>query len=164
MIVVAIIALLAAIAIPNALRGQTSANESSAIGNMRALVSSLGMYQSVNNVYPDDTPNIWRVAMYGNDCLAGTPPDPDFGSPSFCRQMGGGPQSVVQGYRYRYTGVALGATYDVLATPDILDTTGTRSFFADQSGLILHGVGGAVRADFTDGDESTVVALPTDCD
>ena len=41
MIVVAIIALLAAIAIPNVLRGRTTANESAAIGNMRAIISSL---------------------------------------------------------------------------------------------------------------------------
>jgi len=53
MIVVAIIALLAAVAIPNVLRGRTSANESAAISNLRALVSSLEMYRSVNNVYPD---------------------------------------------------------------------------------------------------------------
>ena len=39
MIVVAIIALLAAIAIPNVLRGRTSANETSAIGNTRAMIS-----------------------------------------------------------------------------------------------------------------------------
>ena len=66
MIVVAIIALLAAIAIPNVLRGRTTANESAAIGNLRALISSLEMARSVNQVYPlDVAANTWLVAMYG---------------------------------------------------------------------------------------------------
>src|SRR3989338_5743063 len=77
MIVVAIIALLAAIAIPNVLRGRTTANESAAIGNLRALSSSLEMYRSVNNVYPLDVAgNTWLLVMYTNA-------NPDFGPPSF---------------------------------------------------------------------------------
>src|SRR3989338_5142185 len=97
MIVVAIIALLAAIAIPNVLRGRTSANEAASIGNLRALVSSLEMFRSVNNNYPA-TAN-WVANMY-------TTPDPDFGPPSFNHVMNGtacpsGPaSSCTQGYLY----------------------------------------------------------------
>ncbi|PIW73849.1 MAG: pili assembly chaperone, partial [bacterium (Candidatus Ratteibacteria) CG_4_8_14_3_um_filter_41_36] len=46
MIVVAIIALLAAIAIPNLLRARLNANEGAAIGNMHTLVTALGSYQA----------------------------------------------------------------------------------------------------------------------
>ena len=83
MIVVAIIALLAAIAIPNVLRGRTSANEAAAVGNLRALVSSLEMYRSVNSAYPD----VFNTDMYGTDCLVATAPAPDFGPPSFCLDL-----------------------------------------------------------------------------
>lgn len=139
MIVVAIIALLAAIAIPNVLRGRTTANEAAAVGNLRALVSSLEMYRSVNNAYPL-TAN-WRADMY-------TTPTPDFGPPSFdhvmdgtpCPQVAAGTSSCTQGYRYTYTSGA-GTTYTISTIPDALNNTGTRSFLADESGVIRHCTG-----------------------
>ena len=154
MIVVAIIALLAAIAIPNVLRGRTTANESAAVGNLRALVSSLEMYRSVNNGYPDN----WQADMY-------TTPNPDFGPPSFNVAMGA---STVQGYNYTYTAAPAGCAepnctaYTLLTVPQTLNTTGTRSFFADQTGLISHCVGTGTVAQFQAG-ESTIDAQPSAC-
>ena len=137
MIVVAIIALLAAIAIPNILRGRTTANESAAIGNMRALISSLEMARSVNQNYPAAA--TWQATMYGADCAVATAPNPDFGPPSFCLAL---TPSAVQGYNYTYAGAAAPAqAYTVLVVPVTLGTTGTRSFFTNQSGLINHCVG-----------------------
>jgi len=46
LIVVAIILIIAAIAIPNLLRARISANEASAVGSMRTLVTSEIQYQS----------------------------------------------------------------------------------------------------------------------
>jgi len=162
MIVVAIIALLAAIAIPNVLRGRTTANESAAIGNLRALVSSLEMARSVNNAYPPL--ETWQATMYGANCTAGTAPDPDFGPPSFClATLNGGAADVVQGYIYDYTGAAAPSqTYTLLAVPQTLGTTGTRSFYADQTGLVRHCTGTATLAQAAD--ESTIDAAPTACD
>ena len=137
MIVVAIIALLAAIAIPNVLRGRTTANESAAIGNLRALVSSLEMARSVNNAYPL-TAN-WRLNMY-------TTPTPDFGPPSFDHVMDGtacppgAASGCTQGYRYTYASDA-GTTYTIVANPDVVNNTGTRAFFVDESGLLRHCTG-----------------------
>ena len=138
MIVVAIIALLAAIAIPNVLRSRTSANEAAAIGNLRALVGSLEMFRSVNNNYP--ALETWAASMYGA-CPGGAGlPTPDFGPPSFClATLNGGAADVVQGYIYDYTGAAAPAgTYTILAVPQNVGTTGTRSFFLNQTGLIRH--------------------------
>ena len=154
MIVVAIIALLAAIAIPNVLRGRTTANEAAAIGNLRALVSSLEMYRSVNNSYPDNTAGEWLLEMY-------TTPEPDFGPPSFAVAM---TTSTVQGFNYTYVGVAAGGSYDLLVNPATAGTTGTRSFLANETGLIRHcstsGVATVAELD----DESTIDAAPSDCD
>ncbi len=136
MIVVAIIALLAAIAIPNVLRGRTTANESAAIGNMRSLMSSLEMARSVNQQYPINA--TWLATMYGANCAAGTAPDPDFGPPSFCLALAA---STVQGYNYTYAGDGTGNTYTMLAVPATVGSTGTRSFFANQTGLVRHCVG-----------------------
>ena len=134
MIVVAIIALLAAIAIPNVLRGRTTANESSSIGNIRALISSLEMFRSVNSSYPLTA--VWLADMY-------TTPTPDFGPPSFAHAMDdtacppGPASSCTQGYRYNYVSPA-GTTYVLTSRPDNVGVTGTRSFFADESGVIRH--------------------------
>ena len=125
MIVVAIIALLAAIAIPNVLRGRTTANESASIGNLRALVSSLEMYRSVNNVYPL-TAN-WQADMYTNAT-------PDYGPPAFNVALN--TSQTVGPYNYIYTGTT--STYTLNATPSTPLTTGTRRFYADEQGLIRH--------------------------
>ena len=108
MIVVAIIALLAAIAIPNVLRGRTTANETASIGNMRALVSSLEMFRSSQAAYPT-VAQTWITAMFPGGGL------PAFAPPSFqlaLETAGGG---LVQGYDYRYRdGVTVGQQYQLV--------------------------------------------------
>jgi prepilin-type N-terminal cleavage/methylation domain-containing protein len=152
MIVVAIIALLAAIAIPNVLRGRTSANETAAVGNVRALLSSAEMYRSVSNEYPAT----WLADMYGANCLTATVPNPDFGPLSFCLDLGAG--AAVQGFTYTYARGASGQTYTFNANPVTLGTTGTRSFFADERGQVRHCTGtGAVLTD------PTIDAAPIAC-
>lgn len=157
MIVVAIIALLAAIAIPNVLRGRSTANESAAISNIRALVQSLEMFRSVNNVYP----TTWNTEMYGADCAVATAPTPDFGPPSFCVALDAG--ATVQSFTYTYAdGAAPVNTYTILAVPQTLGTTGTRSFLGSETGLIRHCTGTGTAAQLAD--ESTIDAAPTACD
>ncbi len=163
MIVVAIIALLAAIAIPNVLRGRTTANESAAIGNLRAVLSSLEMFRSVNNTYPLTT--TWKASMYGADCLVGTQPDPDFGPPSFCHAtelMTVAAPRTVQGFIYDYLADAAGNSYVVNAHPATPGTTGTRAFFADQTGL-LHHCTAAALADRAVSTDPTIDAAPAAC-
>ena len=166
MIVVAIIALLAAVAIPNVLRGRTSANESAAISNLRALVSSLEMYRSVNNVYPDD----FDDDMYGADCTAGTAPDPDFGPPAFCLDLIAG--DVVQGFTYFYTALPADCDntagsectqYTLTADPEDVGRTGTRAFYVDEAGTPRHCTSTA-EDDLADNDDATLDDPPVDCD
>ena len=119
MIVVAIIALLAAIAIPNVLRGRASANETASIGNMRAMLSSLEMYRSVNNAYPD----AWSKMG------SATPP--------FYPQPFQTLPNTVQGFAYAYTYTDAN-TYAITGIPQTPGTTGSRQFLTNQSGLIRH--------------------------
>ena len=123
MIVVAIIALLAAIAIPNVLRGRATANEAAATGNIRALVSSLEMYRSSNNEYPA----AWQADMY-------TTPEPDYGPPSF--NMNLATPQIVQGYNYVYARTTA-QTYTLDAYPSAT-TNGTRAFYVDETGVVRH--------------------------
>ncbi len=124
MIVVAIIALLAAIAIPNVLRGRTSANEAAAVGNTRALVSSLEMYRSTNNIYPA-TAN-WQAEMYTN-------PTPPFGPPAFNAAS----PITVQGFTYTYASGGA-QTYTFTVAPVTIGTTGSRGFFVSDAGVVRH--------------------------
>ena len=59
LIVVAIIAILAAIAIPNFLAAQVRAKVSRAKGEMRTLATALESYYIDNNVYPEDLDYPW---------------------------------------------------------------------------------------------------------
>ena len=54
MIVVAIIAIIAAIAIPNLLRSRMQSNESAAIGNIRTICGAQVAFNSANNAYSAD--------------------------------------------------------------------------------------------------------------
>jgi len=54
LIVVAIIGIIAAIAIPGLLRARIAGNEASAIGSLRAIVSAQADYNGLNRAYADD--------------------------------------------------------------------------------------------------------------
>jgi len=58
MIVVLIIALLAAIAIPNLLRARAQANASAAQATLRGISNALEQYASVNDRYPGNTTSL----------------------------------------------------------------------------------------------------------
>ncbi|PIQ83740.1 MAG: hypothetical protein COV75_05885 [Candidatus Omnitrophica bacterium CG11_big_fil_rev_8_21_14_0_20_63_9] len=166
MIVVAIIALLAAIAIPNVLRGRTSANESAAIGNTRALLSGLEMFRSVNNAYPGPDSAAFTAAMYTNAT-------PDFGPPNFLASLAG-----VQGYNYTFTSTQAGggacttaafdcALYTLSTVPANWGNTGVRSFVTDETGVIRHCTGTAAgqTADRTGvGQDNTIDQGAPNCD
>ncbi|MFA5393784.1 MAG: prepilin-type N-terminal cleavage/methylation domain-containing protein [Candidatus Ratteibacteria bacterium] len=123
MIVVMIIALLAAIAIPNLLRTRLNANEGAAIGNMHTLVVSLGSFQAAQ------TPSSYPATL--GTLSTANPPYIDV-------VLADGTK---QGYTFTYTPGPIGSqgiidTYTLTASPVATGVTGNRVFFADQSGVI----------------------------
>ena len=58
LIVVAIIGIIAAIAIPSLLRARVSANESATIGDIRTVISGQAAYQSANGGWYDGRPHL----------------------------------------------------------------------------------------------------------
>lgn len=58
LIVVAIIGIIAAIAVPGLLRARISGNEASAIGSLRAINSAQADYNALNRGYADDLANL----------------------------------------------------------------------------------------------------------
>lgn len=117
MIVVAIIALIAAIAIPNFLRARVNANESSAIASMRVLVGAVESFRS------NQTPNTYPANLAALN--AANPPYID-------AVLAGGTK---QGYTLTYT-FQTANTYTLAAAPVTANVTGVRGFFVDQTGVI----------------------------
>lgn len=118
MIVVAIIAIIAAIAIPNLLRSRMQSNESSAIGNLRTVVGAQTAYHSSNNTYTVDFA----------DMTGATPPFLD------------GDWSVTKsGYDFALGGDA--NNFSCTASAANYGVTGGRGFFVDASGVIRYEAG-----------------------
>ncbi len=118
MIVVAIIAIIAAIAIPSLLNARKAGNEASAISSLRTLTTVNEQYRTRFSEYGPELTDI-QAADYIDSVL------------------GGGTKS---GYTFTYTGST--NTWAVSAAPVTLATTGDRSFFVDQTGVI-RGLAGA---------------------
>ena len=140
LIVVAIIGIIAAIAIPSLLRARVSANESAAQGDIRTIISSSAAYESTsqNNGYPGVITCL-STPSDGN-CIPGYPNTaPTFIDPSLATSTGALlPKS---GYsRSWYSGPnAVGKGVDSYcygASPQSQNRTGVRSFGGDASGVI----------------------------
>ena len=132
LIVVAIILIIAAIAIPNLLKARISANESSAVGSLRTLNTANVQYsaQCPNLGFPAALANIGGVA---GDCT---------GAGIIDSVLQSGTKS---GYTFVYTngGGAPVTTYTITANPITAGVTGQRGFFTDQTGVLRYSPSGA---------------------
>jgi len=139
LIVVAIILIIAAIAIPNFQRAKMSANEASAVSSMRSIFTAEAAY------YAQGWSNPGALGYSGTL--------PDLGSNSGCN-----PPSLASacqldnivanattaataknGYYFTYRAVSNGSLnvdFNVQGDPSARGQTGNRSFFTDQSGVV----------------------------
>lgn len=143
LIVVAIIGIIAAIAIPSLLRARVSANEAAAIGDIRTVISAEAAYQSSNAGFYDNLPCLASPGSgacipsypltaptfldgnlagfgakqgYNRTIFPGTPAPAPVGPPTYS-------PSSIAGFAYS-------------ATPTSKDQTGVRGFAGDASGVI----------------------------
>jgi prepilin-type N-terminal cleavage/methylation domain-containing protein len=119
MITVAIIALLAAIAIPNLLRVRHNANESAAIASLRTISTA------EESFWTSRTPNTYGT-LVAMAMPASNPPYID-------ATLAAGTK---QGYAFTITNLTAN-TYTCTAVPVTVGTTGTRIFSVDQTGVIM---------------------------
>jgi type IV pilus assembly protein PilA len=125
LIVVAIILIIAAIAIPNLLRSKMAANEASAVASMRTLNTSIVAYSTT---YSADPPNLAAL---------GPATTPSSTAADLVDSLLGKDPAVKSGYSIAYTagsGTPV-TTYSIVSTP-VSSSTGQRKFFTDQSGVI----------------------------
>src|SRR5579859_5419543 len=137
LIVVAIILIIAAIAIPNLLRSRIAANESSAVGSIRTLNTAEVTYAST---YPD----------LGFTCtMASLGPA---GSVATSSAAGLVDAVLASGVKSGYSFVLanctaagttnINVTYNSQGSPVAVGQTGQRAFCSDQSGVIKYDAGG----------------------
>ncbi|HSD28539.1 MAG TPA: type II secretion system protein [Vicinamibacteria bacterium] len=142
LIVVAIIGIIAAIAIPSLLRARVSANESATIGDVRTVISGQAAYQSANAGWYDSNLTCLSVPSDGA-CIPNYPSTaPTFLDSNICALI---PKS---GYNRSFDGGSAPATtsplastgqvgsYVYLASPSNLGQTGVRGFGGDSSGVL----------------------------
>jgi type IV pilus assembly protein PilA len=121
LIVVAIIGIIAAIAVPNLLQSKAAANEASAISAIRNVVTSQITYSATvgSGQYAADLPALQAANLIDSVLGSGTK----------------------DGYAYVGSGGA--NNFTVTAAPVTPGSTGTRYFFSDESGVIRYATGGA---------------------
>ena len=130
MIVVAIISLLAAIAIPNLLRARHNANEAASIAALRTISTACESFRSAQ------TPPSYPANLAA---LSGA--TPAYIDASLAGATAAG--TARQGYFYTYALVNANQ-FTCTASPAVSGTTGTRIFFVNESGVIrLTNVSGA---------------------
>jgi prepilin-type N-terminal cleavage/methylation domain-containing protein len=154
LIVVAIILIIAAIAIPNLLRSKMAANEASAVGSLRTITTASVTYSSTyGNGFPPSLGSAGGAAgLTVADCDDALLVDSVL--------SGGGTANVSQksGYSFTYSPInpnaaaatgcgAAGANdFVVNAVPITLGSSGQRSFCTDESGVIRFDSTGATAA------------------
>ena len=138
LIVVAIILIIAAIAIPNMLQARIAANQASAVGSCRTINTALITYASTYNT---------------GYCATLLALGPSGGLPT--ASAAGLLDSVLcagakSGYTFTYAaGSVVGGrinSYTLNANPITAGTTGTNFYFTDQSGVIRQNSTGAASA------------------
>ena len=144
LIVVAIILIIAAIAIPNLIRSKMAANEASAVASIRTINTSEVVYSStynVPNVFSADLKSLGDNLAAAN-CIATATPT----STSACLldpalEAATAAATGKSGYYFTYVqGVG---TYTVNGDPSALNSTGVRGFFSDQTVVIRANSGAA---------------------
>ncbi len=139
LIVVAIILIIAAIAIPNLLRARIAANEASAVGSLRTINTAAVTYSSTYSSPPAP------CGIPANLLVLGPGAPPTAATADLIDGVLGGKGGAKSGYNFVLTGANPDAngcltTYESTATPQG-PSTGTRAFCSDQSGVIRYIVG-----------------------
>ena len=149
LIVVAIIGIIAAIAIPGLLRARMSGNESSAIGSMRAVNSAEASYASATG--QGQFAGLLTVLVLG---CQGTQANgfisPDLGTNAIVEKSGFNvtlaPQGAASATIVDCNGNAPFPGYFASAEPITVNTTGTRGFATDAAGTIWQDTTGVIPA------------------
>jgi prepilin-type N-terminal cleavage/methylation domain-containing protein len=141
LIVVAIILIIAAIAIPNLLRSRIAANQASAVGSLRTLNTAEVTYATTYNTgYSSTLGDLGPPTSPGNPVATAAGLVDEVLS-GWSIAQSNATKSDKSGYEFTYSEPGTDAsgrvnTYSIIATPIAVGTTGTNFYYTDQSGVI----------------------------
>jgi len=156
LIVVAIILIIAAIAIPNLLRSRIAANESSAVGSLRTIVTAQVTYSTT---YPahgfaetlvlmqpqagGGVPSSGAADLIDTNLASGVKSGYGYGNAA-CQDAcaGNGQFNVI-------VANGVNVTFSIFGGPVAQNRTGIRNFCTDESGVIRQGATPTTDCDFT---------------
>jgi type IV pilus assembly protein PilA len=155
LIVVAIIGIIAAIAIPSLLRARVSANESATIGDIRTVISAQAAFQSANGGWYAGSLSCMSNPSGAAACIPSYPATaptfldraiaPTTGTPApksgYNRQFA--PGATPTQLNTNVSGTNSVAGYIYLASPVTQGQTGVRGFGGDASGVLCFSPTGA---------------------
>lgn len=135
LIVVVIIGIIAAIAIPNLLASRRASNEAAAIGSLRTITSAQATYKSGNPTFAT-LPELYSEGLIDEVLGCGSPP---------CSKTG---------YSYAVTPLAGHPDFhwDATAVPEVgsgLGATGFRYFYTNEAVVIYANIGSVPTVDAT---------------
>jgi type IV pilus assembly protein PilA len=132
LIVVAIILIIAAIAIPNLLRSKIAANQASAVASLRTLNTSAVLYSTNYQLYPAS------LANFGTSGAASSASADLIDSVLAT--------GVKSGYSFSWAGGGTTGAYTITAVPVTLNSTGTIYYYTNQSLVIRSSSTGAATS------------------
>jgi prepilin-type N-terminal cleavage/methylation domain-containing protein len=158
LIVVAIIGIIAAIAIPSLLRARVSANESATVGDIRTVISAQSAFQSANGGWYTGSLSCLSNPSGGAACIPGYPSTaptfldsavaPPAAAPAaksgYFRSWG--PGATPGNINTNISGTNSVSSYVYIATPVTSGQTGVRGFGGDASGVLCFSTDGAAPA------------------
>jgi type IV pilus assembly protein PilA len=133
LVVVAVILIIAAIAIPNYVRAKERANESAAVANLRNIGTADVVYSTT-----------YGINFAGSlDALGGNPATPSSSSAALIDSVLSTAPYIKSGYQYTYVVTATDSNgyaqaYSINADPTIAGTTGDKHFYTDQTAVIRY--------------------------
>ncbi len=146
LIVVAIILIIAAIAIPNLLRSRIAANEASAVGSLRTINTSEVTY---NSTYPSVGFTCSLSAM--GPVASGSSPTSAAAGLIDANLAGGNKSGYTFAAGTCNTANSITVDYQWKASPQTIGTTGQRGFCTDVSGVIKYDPAGSGATCLTSG-------------
>jgi type IV pilus assembly protein PilA len=149
LIVVAIIGIIAAIAVPWLLRARMAGNEASAIGSLRAIVSSQQSYSATcgSGFYASTLPILGSAPVGGQAFIS-----PDLSAANsvvktgYTIMMARGTEGfapTIDGCNPAGTAANLASSYYATGVPHVINSTGTRWFFTNSIGTVFQNTAAA---------------------
>lgn len=135
LIVVAIILVIAAIAIPNLMKARMTANEASAVESIRTITTA-------ENAYAATCPSVGFSASLTELNTGAICP----GGQNILDNVLGGAAASKSGYQFAYTFVTvsgMNTAFTVTGVPVTVGVTGQRGFFSDQTDVIRYSMNGS---------------------